>query len=439
MIEQGKDVLKEIELESIARKHLLAVTWEITSKCNAKCVFCYSKKYRNNKEDSLFWEKIQQIAVEMKNLGVWSIQITGGEPLMRKDIFEILKLFKDLRFRVHLTTNGMLLTPFAIKKLASLRIDEITVSVHTLREKVFEKLWGVKKYFLKKQIENILRMKEAGINVNISVVITKYNINEYLPMEFFWKDKGILNVKWNIVTPGIEDKETLNLTPGVEQLESFYRNLYKNKKINYRIIKFNDSKKITYRCNAGINHLSIDWNGNVYPCTILTRYKVGNIFKDSLKRIWENSKHLQELRKIKDKDYKYCMECSAKDFCVICIGNNYNSTKNLFIPHPVYCRWAKVEEKVFMNMRFRVKQGISYREVVKDNKIIIHNPYNGKTFLLKGAAVEIWKYLEKEMRFKTIYDTLRNKYSNTDSYKIRSHIYKFLTELQYLDLIEIFW
>ena len=154
---------------------------EIESRCNFNCKFCFNKssfakKGRNLKE--LPTNYIKKIIDNIDEIGIKVVRFTGGEPLLRKDIFELLKYAKSKKLEVRLNTNGSLITRDIAKKMQNL-VDNILIPIESCDNKIEEKITGHPKSLLKK-IKSIGNLKKAGIPViRVGTVAIKENIENF--------------------------------------------------------------------------------------------------------------------------------------------------------------------------------------------------------------------------------------------------------------------
>ena len=131
----------------ISKPKLHNLFWETTLRCNAHCKHCGSRAGENiNLKDELTTEEITNA---LKNIASKCdtneilLNITGGEPLIREDLFDVMKLAKELGYRWGMTTNGMLITDDIIKKMKETEMDSISVSLDGL-ENSHDEFRGVK-------------------------------------------------------------------------------------------------------------------------------------------------------------------------------------------------------------------------------------------------------------------------------------------------------
>jgi cyclic pyranopterin phosphate synthase len=145
----------------------------VTNRCNHRCIFCHMEG-SPPPETELSAEMIEIIARAASQLGVEEYKITGGEPLIRKDIIDIVGALTRYSNQVSMTTNGSLLSSYA-EGLAEKRIHHINVSLNSLKKSVFD---FVTKGRLEKVLSGIEAALENGIDVRLNVTLLKYNMSE---------------------------------------------------------------------------------------------------------------------------------------------------------------------------------------------------------------------------------------------------------------------
>lgn len=150
----------------------------VTGRCNFNCFFCHAEGYTAppNKDLELSLEEFRVVAEAAKRVGFIDYKLTGGEPLIRDDIGEIVDIFASVGGRVSITTNGS----FLVKRLKVLdpgKLDHINVSLNSLDREKFKKITGVD--VLDKVVEGIRAAYEAGHRIKINFVVLKgLNDNE---------------------------------------------------------------------------------------------------------------------------------------------------------------------------------------------------------------------------------------------------------------------
>lgn len=149
------------------------MTWNSTRTCNLSCVHCYSDSENKKYSGELTTVEAKKMLDDMAEFGVPILLFSGGEPLMRKDIFELMAYAKDKGIRPTLSTNGTLITPAVAKKLKDLGLHYVGISMDGFGE-THDKFRGMKGAF-DKMITGIHNSIGAGLKVSLRFTITKHN------------------------------------------------------------------------------------------------------------------------------------------------------------------------------------------------------------------------------------------------------------------------
>jgi cyclic pyranopterin phosphate synthase len=151
----------------------------ITERCNLKCIYCHKEGICSDKvTPEMSPEEISKIVEVSCLFNISKVKLTGGEPLLRKDLPLILKKIRAINSikEISMTTNGVYLEEQA-KIIKKSGLQRVNISLDTLDKKLFRKITG--SYCLKQVIQGIHAAKEAGLSpIKLNIVITKYNIRE---------------------------------------------------------------------------------------------------------------------------------------------------------------------------------------------------------------------------------------------------------------------
>lgn len=277
------------------------IEFEITEKCNFDCYYCFAKSLRNRKD--LSTEEMKKIIDELERIGIIFLDITGGEPMARKDFLEILRYINDKGFIVRLITNGSWLNDEIIKELQRGHTETIRLSLLAPTEEVCDKLTRVKGSF-KKTIEAAKMLKESDLNFYISSVITRENVKLYNEYDALERELGMLISYELDVGPtftGYSDVKEYGLTKeDLEDIRQF------GKTRNY----VNGSEKL---CDAGRSKFCVDNQGNLLPCMKI-RKEMGNLLTESFEDIWEGEKLKKVITKQLTRNPK-CLKCEKHEHC----------------------------------------------------------------------------------------------------------------------------
>lgn len=171
----------------------------VTDQCNLRCTYCMPKEiFGPNyqflpKNELLTYEEIARVAGIFSELGVNKIRLTGGEPLMRKDIDQLIKMLTNITNinDIALTTNGIFLTKQA-KKLKEAGLERVNVSLDAIEDEVFKQING-KGVVTLPVLKGIEAALDAGLKVKVNMVVKKeMNESQILPMARYFKDSGVI-------------------------------------------------------------------------------------------------------------------------------------------------------------------------------------------------------------------------------------------------------
>jgi GTP 3',8-cyclase len=171
----------------------------VTDRCNFRCTYCMPKEVFGDdyvflpKDELLSFEEIERFAKLFASLGVEKLRLTGGEPLMRRDLPVLVeKLLKiDGVEDIGLTTNGVLLRQYA-QPLYDAGLRRLNMSLDALDPEVFGKMngRGIKPDFI---LANIEHAQKIGFEIKVNMVVQKgVNESEILPMAAYFKERGIM-------------------------------------------------------------------------------------------------------------------------------------------------------------------------------------------------------------------------------------------------------
>lgn len=286
----------------------LSVIWEITYACNQNCKYCIAKAGKPD-PDELSEEEINTVLDELVNLRVGLINITGGEPLLKKDTaLYIARKASERGIELELLTNAMLMTPDTAQAFADAGVRYAQVSLDCARPDIHDDQRGVKGSW-EKAVAGIKRLREAGIEVMAAAVMNSETI-AYLEETRNFLGSIADVVKMGPVLPmGRGENHACLLTPDMH-----YELLkLRNRTDENQLTDFIFCKE---RCSIGTTPV-IAPNGDVFPC-MLTKYeelKVGNIRESSLRDIYKNSHVLKELFQCNVDKIDTCRDCWNRYYC----------------------------------------------------------------------------------------------------------------------------
>ena len=193
-----KQLVRDMTEDSLGRP-LKDLRISITDRCNFRCNYCMPPdQFGRNHEflprsEILSFEDITLIVKSMLTLGLKKVRITGGEPLLRKDICKLISMIRecDSTLDIALTTNGSLLSKFA-EDLAKSGLDRVTVSIDAIDDELISKISN-SNFTSQEIIEGIIAAKDSGLKVKINTVVIKnFNEREIVPIVKLFYRMGVV-------------------------------------------------------------------------------------------------------------------------------------------------------------------------------------------------------------------------------------------------------
>ncbi|GAH17520.1 unnamed protein product, partial [marine sediment metagenome] len=150
------------------------VVWNITRACNLKCVHCYNDSGAGKTCNDVTTEKAKAVLDDLAGFGVPSVLFSGGEPLMRPDLFELIQYAGQRGLRTVISTNGTLITTEVAKKIKGNGVSYVGISLDGIGQ-INDKFRGVSGAF-DKAVEGIRNCMAVGIRVGLRLTLTKKNV-----------------------------------------------------------------------------------------------------------------------------------------------------------------------------------------------------------------------------------------------------------------------
>ena len=340
------------------RKHTLRlVAWETTRNCNLSCVHCRASATNGPYAGELDTGQAFRLLDEIAQVGKPIIILTGGEPLLREDIFDIARYGDALGLRMVMAPNGTLITADVAKKMAVSGIRRISASIDGATKAFHDQFRGVDGAF-DAAIQGIEHVKAAGIEFQINTTITKTNLDQ-IPkiLELAERLGAVAHHIFLLVPTGrgkyivdqaIDAKEyekTLNWFYDQRERTSlqlkatcaphYYRILRQRAKAEGQRISFDTHglDAVTRGCLAGTGFCFISHTGVVQPCGY-TDVKCGDIMQSSFTDVWNHSPVFQKLRDFKQLEGK-CGICEYRAVCGGCRARAYEATGDYMAEEPL--------------------------------------------------------------------------------------------------------
>ena len=318
------------------------IAWETTRRCNLHCIHCRSSSEKEvNDHPDFSTDEAFRIIDDIASYAKPVIVLSGGEPLVRRDVFDIARYGTDKGLRMCLATNGTLVTGDICNKIKTSGIKIVSLSLDGSEESVHDDFRNQKGAF-DGTIRAARLFKTNGIEFIINSSFTKRNQEEIPKVYRLAKELGATAWYMFMIVPTGRGEDIMNeliSKEGYEEILDWHYQMEKDEKDMlvrptcaphyYRIVlQKSKEEKVKYErrslkfstggskgCIAGQLICLIDVDGNVLPCSYFPK-PAGNIKKQSFKEIWEDSDLFRELRNFK----KYKGKCGSCEFIAVCGG-----------------------------------------------------------------------------------------------------------------------
>lgn len=306
---------------------------EITNLCNLKCVMCprcgeiSSKTMYPSKKGCMKYEWFKKILDQFDN--ITRLTINGGEPLLNKDVKQMMEYCRKKNIKLQVITNGLLMDEEMINCMVK-NVTYLQISIDGATKEIYEKIRVNGKYDkLIRNIENLIeKIKDVDKpsliqqNINLNFVCMEQNYKEMDKIIDLASQVGIDNVHMLKYSKNfhIEDKEML------EQYEIINNKDYL-KKVNYTKVKankcginlmFNENNNFTYDKCEWIDGLWLTWNGYITPCCVIDRpeyINFGNLLNSNIKDLYMSSKWKNFRHRLYSNDpINWCKDVCGKEF-----------------------------------------------------------------------------------------------------------------------------
>lgn len=325
------------------------VVFNCTRRCNLKCVHCYSHSENKAYTDELTTGEAKALIKDLADYGAPVILFSGGEPLMRKDLFELIECATNLGVRAVISTNGTMITEEIAQKLKQYKLSYVGVSLDGLKE-VNNKFRGSDEAF-DRALAGIRNCQKAGIKVGLRFTINKRNAQEIpgifelmekenIPRVCFYhlvytgrgaalREEDLSHEETRVVVDQIIDLtvdmhargkpvEVLtvdNHADGVYLYNRMVRENHPRAEEVLKLLQYNGGN------SSGVGIGCVSWNGEVYPDQFWRHWTLGNVRDKKFSEIWTDTSANELFAKVKVKKEHVRGRCEACRWLDLCGGN----------------------------------------------------------------------------------------------------------------------
>ncbi len=320
--------------------------WAVTKRCNLTCLHC---SIEESSEGELTLEEGKMLIEDAAALGNVKFAFTGGEPLMREDIYELISYSSSFDMQIVMATNATLITDKVAGKLVDAGLERFGVSVDGVGE-AHDKIRGVKGAF-ERTMSGLEAAKDAGLSFQFHSMVTAYNLDEIPKIIDLAEELGAYRIYFVYLIPMGKAREIPEACINVADNERFFEYIYERQKSSNVWLKpicnpqywlhlksRGDGDFRMTGCTAGITRFHIFPNGDVAPCAYLP-VKAGNLREMRFGEVLETSEVFRNLRERKLGGR--CGVCLHREECGGCRSRAYGFSGDYLGEDPV-CGWFEV-------------------------------------------------------------------------------------------------
>jgi len=333
------------------------VAWEITRNCNLACIHCRASATSGPYEGELDTNRSLALLDQIAEVGNPIVILTGGEPLLRPDIFKIASHGTLNGLRMVMAPNGTLITEETAGKMADSGIKRISISLDGATREVHDRFRGVDGAF-EGALRGIELAKQAGIEFQINTTITKTNLAEIPKIMDLAVELGAVAHHIFLLVPTGRGKYIVDAAISAKEYEETLHWFYDQREKYplqlkatcaphyYRILRQRSREEgkeasfkshgldaVTRGCLAGTGFCFISHTGIVQPCGFL-HLECGDIKKSSFQDIWKNSQVFKSLRNYDNLKGK-CGKCGFRKVCGGCRARAFEATGDYLEEEPL--------------------------------------------------------------------------------------------------------
>lgn len=362
--EKVSENTQDFFLEEIQGRPLISsLQFELSSRCNERCIHCYIPNEKKRQGNDMPVESVKSILDEFASMGGLHVTLSGGEVFLHKNLMEIVEYCRKKDLIISILSNLISLKDEQIPILKEANVSLIQVSLYSMDPEIHDYITTVKGSFEKTKTA-IEKLIAADIPIQISCPIMKANLHGYVEVLEYAKSLKVKS-QTDYIMIAQADLNTSNLANrlSLEETEELLRNIIEYdtqyREDTLKQLPISDQIKFHFErfkkqpvCGVGYDNCCITANGDVYPCAGWQNYVLGNVSKESLKEIWENSERIKELRKITQESFPQCLKCDARDYCARCLVRNYNeSGGDMFKINQHFCDVAFLTKRLVEEYR----------------------------------------------------------------------------------------
>ncbi|KIX13188.1 heme b synthase [Dethiosulfatarculus sandiegensis] len=345
---------------------LRLLAWETTRRCNLSCLHCRAGAEDENYPNELTTAQGEEMLKDLATMGKPVIILTGGEPLLRKDIFHLARFGTDLGLRMVMAVNGTLMTDEIAQRMVDSGIQRISVSIDGPDAKSHDAFRGLDGAF-DKALEGLESAKKVGLDFQLNTTVTRSNLPWMENIHKLAEDLGAVAHHIFLLVPTgrgraltgeiitaqeyedvlhwfAEKKKTAKMELKATCAPHYFRVIRQRAKAKGEKVEFKTHglDAVTKGCLGGKGFAFVSHVGQVQPCGYL-ELPAGDVTKQPFSTIWQESELFNRLRD-EDKLKGKCGICEYRRVCGGCRARAYEVSGDEMAEEPL-CLYQPAKHK----------------------------------------------------------------------------------------------
>ncbi len=326
----------------------MIISWNTTQACNISCIHCY-RDAGTRRADELNTAEGKKLLDEMASAGFQIVILSGGEPLLRPDIYELISYARSIGLRPVLGTNGIIITEEVAANLKNAGLLVAGISVDS-RDKTRHDWFRQSNGAWEKTMQGIAACRKAGLPFQIHTTVMNWNEKEVTDITDLAVELGAIAHHVFFLVPTGRGKDIEDTTLKTDQYEALLtRILDKQAQVSIELKptcapqfmrmakERNIPMRFTRGCLAGTAYCVVLPNGDVHPCPYLP-IKVGNVRQTAFDTLWRDSAMFNELRHQPLKGG--CGTCGFDQICGGCRARAYYYSDGDYMAEEPWCSFG---------------------------------------------------------------------------------------------------
>ncbi|MDD5347354.1 MAG: radical SAM protein [Candidatus Omnitrophica bacterium] len=341
---QALDPYEAIEQKTIQRCIPFKLDWELTYRCNLRCIHCYQTRPADMQEE-LAAEEAFSVIDQLAAMGCLYMTLTGGEVLLRRDFFAIAAHARSQGFALRIFTNGTLIDEECAGRIEKLDPLGVEISLYSCRADIHESITGIRGSF-EKTVRAFKLLKALRVNAVVKATFMEQNQNELEGLRRF-ADELDCPFRFSFtVIPKLDGSDDLRK---LRVSEECMAKLWEPHGWMVSGISEGGLPVFEPLCAAAFNSLYISPYGEVYPCVTL-RKPCGTVRSSPIAQIW-SSPFFKEVRSLALSDLTECRGCPDALYCDRCSGLAFMEKGDMRAASPNDCVLARMRKRSIQQFR----------------------------------------------------------------------------------------